>query len=456
MKISNDKDDVDMSTVYAPSEDAKLMRDPSRVYSGVYYQYGDKVSAAVFEESAGVLAAIGHKRETTVSDGAANSDSRATAKANKYLSEAATELDVISCTLYKVRPEDVNLILAGHRIQAKFTHLPGYSSYTWLRVQRRTVTQDGENQLYYRVNLQLSNPKQAGTKNRHPPAKHPDADTAETGASITLTGRECYNRFDGFDADPQADIQYGNPLLKSIGSLVYHNLPYTTCGCPLGAGGWSGLATYEGWWEYTTGTLADDVIGVRFTVSAVNTSFAYGLYDQPYLYGWKMAEPTDVDQYTPVGYIDWVDNGAVVDIPRSGINEGGTSYFCIAPGWRAGTNFFFCAQDLVDGTAGPAGSTSSGGEGNSGRVRVPTVTATYLTVSGSGKAPWVPGDGSINGSNRVFTLYGWDTTDRPGVKVNGLVLGAADYDYDDDAGTVTLRVAPAEGDSVLFRYQMGV
>lgn len=455
-RISNVLADVDGTTVFAPDRDAELARDPSLVYSGVLMQYGDRASAFVYETSAPVLAAIGHKRETTQADPSLSSAAKATRKANVWLSESATETDVITVTLHKVPTSEVNLIRAGQRIEVKFTHLPGYTSFTWMRVQRRTVTQDGDTQEYYALTLQLSNPKQGGSRVRHRPGRHPDAVVTTTG-SISLTQREMKNAFDGFELDPIASVAYANPVTKRIGSWVYHNLPYTTTGCPLGPGGWSGLTEAEGWWEYTTGALADDVVGVRFTIAAADTNFIYGnAADQPYAYGWLDAQPTDVGQYVPVGTVDWVGAGAVVDLPRSAINEGGTSYFCLAPGWHAASDAFFCAQDLADGTTGPAGSLASGGEGNSGQLRQPTVTAEYLVMSGSsGLSPWTPGDGLVNGVNRTFTLTGWDGTGAPQVKVNGLLLDGTDFDYSDTALTVTMHVAPQEGDNVTFRYQAG-
>jgi len=457
LRISNVLGDVDGLTVFAPDKDAELLRDPSLVYSGVLYQYGDRASAFVYETNPTVLAAIGHKRETTHADPSLSSAAKATRKATVWLSESEDETDVISVVLHKVPTSQVNLIRAGQRIEVKFTHLPGYEAYTWMRVQRRTVAQDGDTQEYYALTLQLSNPKQGGSGVRHKPGRHPDGTVTTDGSSITLTQREMLNRFDGFALDPLSDIQYGNPVTKRIGSWVYHNLPYTTTGCPIGAGGWSGIAEYEGWYEFTTGALADNVIGVRFTIDPANPTFIYGnAEDQPYFYGWRAAQPTDVGQYVPVGTVDWVSAGAVVDLPRSAIQEGGTSYFCLAPGWRAAAEAFFCAQDLADGTAGPAGSLSSGGEGNSGNLRMPTVTATYLIMSGSsGLSPWTPGDGAIDGVNRTFTLTGWDGTGAPQVKINGLVADGTDYEYSDTALTVTLRVAPQEGDQVTFRYQAG-
>lgn len=456
IRISNVRADVNGTTVFAPDMDAELNRDPSLVFSGVYFQYGDRQSAAVYETNATVLAAIGHKRETAELDASVSSAAKATRKADTWLEEAEDEDDTITVTLHKVPVATVNLIRAGQRLEVKFTHLPGYESFTWMRVARRTVAQDGDTQEYYALTLALNMPKQGGSKVRHKPGRHPDADDGIPGSSITLTARECRNRFDGFAADPIAEVAYDNPVIKSIGSLVYHNLPYTTTGCPIGPGGWSGRATYESWWEYSTGALADNVIGVQFTIGAVNLSFAFGRWDQAYLYGWRDSAPSDVGQYVPVGFVDWTDAGAVVTIPRSGINEGGTSYFCLAPGWLAAADAFFCAQDLANGVNGPAGATDSGGEGNSGRVRMPTVTATYLLSSGtSGLTAWTPGDGAIDGSNATFGLYAWDGTGIPQVRLNGLVVGGDDYDSDPVALTVTLNVPPEAGDQVTFRYQIG-
>lgn len=457
LRISNVLGDVDMATVFAPDRDAELTRDPSLVYSGVLMQYGDRASAFVYETSPSVLAAIGHKRETTQSDPSLSSAAKATRKANVWLSESATELDVINVTLHKVPPSAVNLIRAGQRIEVKFTHLPGYSSFTWMRVQRRTVQQDGDTQEYYALTLQLSNPKQGGSRVRHKPGRHPDAGPLAVGDALSLTQREMKNQFDGFDADPIAVIAYGNPVTKRIGSYVFHNLPYTTVGCPIGNGGWSGLSTYEGWWEYSTGSLDPEVVGIRFTISAADPAFVWGnAGSRGYEYGWLDHEPTDVGQYVPVGGVDWVAGGAVVDLPRSAINEGGTSYFCLAPGWAAAADAFFCAQDLATPANGPAGAIGSGGEGNSGQVRQPTVTATYLVLaSTSGLTPWTAADGAIDGSNQTFTLYGWDGTGAPQVKINGLILDSVDFEYSSTALTVTLREAPQEGDNVTFRYQVG-
>ena len=457
LRISNVLSDVDGTTVFAPDRDAELTRDPSLVYSGLYYQYGDRASAAVYETNATVLAAIGHKREAAELDPSVGNAARASAKAEKWLEEAQTEEDVISVTLHKVPVAQVNLIRAGQRIEVKFTHLPGYSSWTWMRVVRRTVAQDGDTQEFYALTLALNDPKQGGSRVRHKPGRRPDAGPLAEGSSISLTSREMHWFMDGFEADPTPDVSYGNPIIKRIGSWVYHNVAYTTCGCPIGNGGWSGVAIFEGWWEYSAGTLADNVVGIRFTISAADPTYIYGIAEgKPYYYGWLDVQPDDVGQYHPIGLVDWVSDGAVVDVPRSAVVEGGTSYFCIAPGWQCQQGAFFCAQDLVNGVNGPAGAITSGGEGDSGNLRVPTVTAKYLVLSGtSGLTGWVPGDGAINGTNKTFTLSGWDGTGIPQAKLNGLILDQTDFAWSDTALTVTLAVAPQEGDNLTFRYQAG-
>ena len=46
-------------------------------------------------------------------------------------------------------------IKAGHRIQAKFSHLPGMTNYRWCRILARTVKQDETTAELYNVDLEL-------------------------------------------------------------------------------------------------------------------------------------------------------------------------------------------------------------------------------------------------------------------------------------------------------------
>lgn len=286
-----------------------------------------------------------------------------------------------------------------------------------------------------------------------------DHNDGEDGAAVTDVQREASFFFDSFEDDPIETASYGNPATKHIGSVVFHNLPYTTTACPLGAGGWSGESLEEGYYELdTTASLDPECIGIRIDIDPADPTFIFGMAASgPYVYGVKDSAPSApryVNQYLPLGNVDWVSDGASVMIPRNYINEGGTTYFVIAPDWRCASDAFFCAQDLADGTHGPAGALTSGGEGLSGQVRAPAISAVYRNLtSGRGETAWVPGDGDIDGVNREFSLQGWDGSGVPRVKVNGLVLSAGDYSYSEDDGTVTLDTPPEEGDVVMFRYK---
>lgn len=290
-----------------------------------------------------------------------------------------------------------------------------------------------------------------------------DSATDEVGDPITLTQREMSHLHDPIATDYIDTVSYGNPATKRIARGVFHNLPYTTVGCPLGFGGWQGISQKEAWYEYTPGALADNVTGARFTLPAINPAAIFGPIAEggPYFYGWSDATPTDVGQYAVLGVVPdaWPLAEVTVDIPRAAIS----GFFVIGAGWDTlAETGFFCAQDLLDGSHGPMGATTSGGEGGSGQVGAPTCTATFLVgAAAKGMTPWTPGVGDIDGTNRTFDLPGWDGAGVPKVNVNGLVLTARDYTWDGDAGTVTLNRAPegptaaGEGsDVVTFQYRI--
>jgi hypothetical protein len=151
LQISNVLADVDNVTTFAPEPDAELTRDPSRVSAGVYMPfsngttYQERLATAVtyaFRDAAAPLSNV-----TTL----ANADIRAI----RYLSENKTEEDRITCTV-KLPKAKVTGIKAGHRIQAKFSHLPGMTSYVWCRITSRTVKQDELTPEFYNVDLEMS------------------------------------------------------------------------------------------------------------------------------------------------------------------------------------------------------------------------------------------------------------------------------------------------------------
>ena len=144
VKISNVDADVNDSTVYAPSQDTTLSRNPDLVYSGVFQQYdpGDGSTGWVYVTNPTTvtrfIARDTHGRAENV-----KSRAKALSRANRYLADIDTETDTIS-TAIEVAAADVNSVMAGHRIEVKFQHLPDYSAgYNWMRVKERTVRHIG-------------------------------------------------------------------------------------------------------------------------------------------------------------------------------------------------------------------------------------------------------------------------------------------------------------------------
>ena len=155
LRLSNALFDVDETWTFAISEDTKLIRDPSRVYSGVYLTYdGGTANSAVYVNSIATANTFALKGRDVQMDGQnIKSLAKATARATRYLADLDTEEDRIT-TSYRVPAEKVNFLREGMRVPFKATHLPGYEDFVWLRVVSRTVKQDSEE--YYWVTLELS------------------------------------------------------------------------------------------------------------------------------------------------------------------------------------------------------------------------------------------------------------------------------------------------------------
>jgi len=135
LRLTNVRADVDNATTFAVLPDASLSRDPTRAYSGVYLTYD---GGSLYAQSTNV-ANLFQQRDAAVSNVNIKTAAKATALATRYLGDASSEDDRISAR-FVVPKQHVNLLREGQRFEAKFSHLPGLSSYTWLRCLRRTVT----------------------------------------------------------------------------------------------------------------------------------------------------------------------------------------------------------------------------------------------------------------------------------------------------------------------------
>lgn len=153
VRLTNVLADVDSSTTFAVfNEDLKLNRDPSRIYSGVLMPYdGGEVFVEDYPDDTTRL--MYSRRYTTAPSINVKSSAKATARAQRYLVDIATPEDRVTCS-YLVPLSKVNQLQVGQRFQAKFSHLPGLTDYSWLRVLRRTVRAESEE--FYRVTIEAS------------------------------------------------------------------------------------------------------------------------------------------------------------------------------------------------------------------------------------------------------------------------------------------------------------
>lgn len=153
LKISNDLADVDNDLVWRPYRDARLARDPSEVYAGVLLIYaGDQW---VFHQDAGTALAYAD-REYKYESSRIGRTTTADDNAVRFLADHDHEFDTISATVL-LPSSRVGLVEAGQRIQVKFTHLPGYEDFVWMRIVGLDLRfAVGGNTAWYAVTLDLS------------------------------------------------------------------------------------------------------------------------------------------------------------------------------------------------------------------------------------------------------------------------------------------------------------
>lgn len=156
LSISNVASDVDSATCFAPYIDASLKVDPSGVYSRV--RYTKKGGSAVFDNLTTAAAFFPHPlvtRGVQITNERVGLRSTAETFANRYLLAHSTEAKTVTCTV-RLPSTKVGLIDAGHRISVRFSHLPGFETAVWTRVESRTIQQVERKPSLYEVTLTLS------------------------------------------------------------------------------------------------------------------------------------------------------------------------------------------------------------------------------------------------------------------------------------------------------------
>lgn len=138
-------------------------------------------------------------------------------------------------------------------------------------------------------------------------------------------------------------------------------------------------------------------------------------------------------------------------VPASLLEPSGTNYlvFAMERDAQYSPGSWVCSND-------EAGISDAIGNGLflSGGTTVDGVDVWETTIEQGGLTDWVGGEGEADGSNRTFGLVDWGKAGTPQVRVGAVVQAwPADYTYDRDAGTITLRTAPPAGSAVAFRYK---
>ena len=160
----------DLQTASTYDSTAKISNVAADIGAGVYPPYQDAsmelsgetiASKAVLKWVGGVTVGENLTTKSTYGEMTYFWESSRIGRAATAAGQVATVLanyalpDGTVTVRIELNPANVNDILEGQRIQVKFSHLPGLSSYTWMRVIRRAVAVLASGK--YLVQLTLSN-----------------------------------------------------------------------------------------------------------------------------------------------------------------------------------------------------------------------------------------------------------------------------------------------------------
>lgn len=155
LALTNYLPDKDDSTIFAPYIDTALTSEAEGIYDGVYVNWE---GGRLYRQRASTFAAYGIHRDGVMDSVRINNATTADRHAETWLDYHSGPTRIVTCTVQLPR-DKVNLLDAGMRVAAYFTHIEGYDDpgYTYARVTRRSVSfTNGRNDLYD-VRLELSN-----------------------------------------------------------------------------------------------------------------------------------------------------------------------------------------------------------------------------------------------------------------------------------------------------------
>jgi hypothetical protein len=181
LRISNVPGDYDGVTTFEPDAVAKLSREPDQTYSEVVVEYKN---GKVFRSRASTAAAY-IRRGTKISRPYTSLKSTAITQAEWFLDQHAGELDRITATI-TVPPSVAGLVWAGQRMSVKFSHMPGYTTWTSVRVVACSAQPTDDSLGRYAIALELVSPRPATVSNSLAIVQHAYDESTNTGDHLSV------------------------------------------------------------------------------------------------------------------------------------------------------------------------------------------------------------------------------------------------------------------------------
>lgn len=467
LTLSTDSDDVDYATCWPLDLEPSLQLDPSDVYSEAWFKY-EGGTVHLTDADLGLSTSSDYReRGAYLEDSTVKSSTKATNKLTKYLTAASTERKTFACEV-ELPVELCNEIRGGMRVHVKVPHLKtpdlDLSAFQYFRITRRELqlapVQTGVSREWYRLRLEFaSDIKFTSFHDSRPPGSTDDGDTSDTAVTLTLfqlaqeAGSGYFGPFAGAYDSISPAFAFGTISAAVDGILDRApegniSWPYTDCG--VGTGGVAGLTTRAVWHRFTIDLSGGDIIGVRVTVlpflvtGSGYTESPGGMLvgDSTVVVGIHTgtsstaAEVSDSEDYAECGRVG--DQGGEVFIPVSLLIDvtDGYNWIVLTPGWQISAGLFFCNTAANH----PFGYGKTGHTSNNSQI----VSAHAVSFSGTGRSPWLPATGDVDGSNKVFGLPLWGGDGMPEISVGVTALLPGEYTVDSTTKEATLLIAPAD------------
>jgi hypothetical protein len=391
---------------------------PRQVYSGVYLTYSGGHVYVQDEDTVDEF----DRRDIAIDDPDIKTAAAATARATRYLDEFSHEDATLKVTV-QLPSDKVNLIKAGHRIQVKFSHIPEYTSFTWVRIVTLSVGQAHDDEDLYDLAIEAKDPKfvggtrggppSAGDVNNQlpPPAPSPGEAASESGIYLSVAPHLTAN-------SPSDGTKLARFVVSATDSfagtpIVMNAAPYTETG------------------SFNVDSTAGDGSGldIRGTIPATFFMSNLTIDTNTLYYVWIHYSDT-------LGGTAYSDGGTTMAVTVGHTLPTGTSLVvvsgAVATAGNGGT-FRLCSFYLDDGGGGPTGTPNPPATGQPSGFETPT--------------------GTINGSNTSFSTAFPFFEGTLKVWVNGVDWTENIASVDGAAGTFTLTNAPKTNSDILVFYQ---